>query len=109
MDTRHAELIEMFKDFLGPDSIGRPEFVRVEELQVAMCAKHKDLWLELEFGQLDDESYVDAVNSLISSTFAEIESVLGKEDFEKLFGVPRDKISGFIDKEIFLASRKKVS
>lgn len=104
--TSQTELRDMFASTLGCqyDSI---KVDKVVELQNILCDKHQQFVSQLKSGVLDNEVYVDSVNSLFSDTFAQIEKLLGGQDFEKLFGVPRESVSGIIDTEIFLQSRNE--
>jgi twitching motility two-component system response regulator PilH len=103
--TREQEVEAMFDAFLGAD------YSQVKK-QLVLAAQERlhrfqaTAARQLESGELPAEEYVDRFNNVLSLTFKECESVLGREDFEALFGAPLAEMQGFIDKESFLRQRR---
>ena len=106
MDTRHAEFQAMASVFLGDDFDGGKLWL-VESLQTALHARQAELYRLFEARELDPEGYVESFNTLLDDTFAACETILGTENFLKLFGAPRSELAGFIDRETFLQANQR--
>lgn len=108
MDIRHAEFEAMAHAFLG-ETFDRQKLNKVKKLQATLHKKQAVLYQRYENRKIGPEEYVDSVNALLEKTFAECESILGQEHFQKLFGAPRSELAGFIDKVAFLYAHQQVS
>lgn len=106
MDTRHAEFQAMTSVFLG-DDFDRGKLWLVETLQTALHDRQAELYRHFEAQELDPEEYVESFNTLLDDTFAACETILGTENFLKLFGAPRSELAGFIDRETFLQTNQQ--
>ena len=108
MDMRHAEFQAMAEAFLGKD-YDSAKLEEVEDLQVNLRRQQALLLQRYESGELAPETYVDSVNDLLASTLERCEQILGRTDFEKLFGASPSELAGFIDKETFLSTHRQDS
>ena len=90
MDIRHAEFQIMADVFLGED-FDQTKLRQVEELQVALHLKQGELVQRYEAGKIRAEDYVQSINALLEETFRQCETILGQEDFLKLFGTTRSR------------------
>lgn len=106
MDTKHAEFQAMTSVFLGEDFDGGKLWL-VESLQTALHDRQAELYRRFEAQELDPEGYVESFNTLLDDTFAACETILGTENFLKLFGAPRSELAGFIDREAFLQANQR--
>jgi hypothetical protein len=106
MDTRQAELDAMIDVFLG-DAVDSGKRQQLDEIHAAMRSQQFDLIQLLQEGKIADAEYADRCNSLFDRSLKSFEAVLGKRDFDKLFGSEARNAGGGIDKAAFLAARKK--
>ncbi|MGV7207797.1 hypothetical protein ACLB1G_08075 [Oxalobacteraceae bacterium A2-2] len=102
-DIRHEEFAAMADVYLGAD-FDKAKLVEIETLQVRLHAEQDALITGLESKSISPEQYVDACNKLIQDFAVRCEQVLGKADFNKLFGIERGEAGVLIDKDIFLAA-----
>lgn len=105
MDVRHAEFQAMADVFLGKD-FDLTKLKQFEDMQMALHNEQANLYRGYEAEEIGPEEYVELFNKLLDETFIKCEDILGMEDFIKVFGVPRSKVAGFIDKETFLKAHK---
>lgn len=105
LDSRHAEFQAMAEVFLGED-FDQAKLGRVESMQIALHEQQAVLYRRYETGELSPKKYVELFNTLLDCTFEVCETILGAEDFLKLFGCPRSELAGFIDKEAFLQAHQ---
>jgi hypothetical protein len=101
MDVRHAEFQAMASVFLG-DGFDPAKLAQVEDLQIALHKQQAELYRRYDAEQLGPEEYVESFNTSLDDTFSKCETILGPEDFLRLFGAPRSELAGFIDKEAFI-------
>lgn len=105
MDVRHAEFGAMADVFLGVD-YDPVKLRQVEDLQVALHQRQAELSRRHDQGEISDEEYVDAANAAINDTFRECQTILGPEDFCKLFGSSPNEGVGLIDRAAFQSSTR---
>ena len=106
MDVHHEELQAMVESFLGADY--DVEKVRhVFALQDALHQGQASLVGFLTEQVVTPEGYVDQFNQLLRQTFVACEKVLGRQDFECLFGAAPSDLQGYIDKKTFLLSHDR--
>lgn len=101
MDVRHEEFVAMTEAFLGPDYDGE-KLAQVESEQLALQQTQARLADDLAMQRIGPSEYLNRVNRIHAETAQRCESILGAEDFEKLFGVPVSEIGPYIDKEAFM-------
>lgn len=100
-DIRHAELMAMVDAFLGADY--DPEKIsEVERLGDLMDDAIARLANDLESNHISPRDYLTKFHETSLRSFKEIESVLGAEDFLKLYGVPPEGVETLIDEDAFL-------
>lgn len=102
MDVRHEQFMAMADAFLGPH-FDRVKLAQVEQVQLALHDAQASLARELDSGRIERARYVDEVNQLHANIAQRCESILGRADFLKLFGVAPFEVGAYIDKEEFLA------
>lgn len=102
MDVRHEEFMAMADALLGPH-FDRVKLAQVEQVQLALHDAQASLARELDCGRIERARYVDEVNQLHVNIAQQCESILGRADFLKLFGVAPFEVGAYIDKEEFLA------
>lgn len=57
---------------------------------------------ELEGGRISRENFLRLFNDLMALTFERCQEILGKKDFERLFGGSVDQVRNVIEPSIFL-------
>ena len=107
MDTQTQELRAMFASFLGED-YDEKKISQVELLQLHLRGAQARLVRQLDEREIKPGTYVDMFNDLLAACFLQIEQVLGQNDFEQLFGGSREEQGGFIDRQEFLRSFRKI-
>lgn len=107
MNVRHEEFQAMADVFLGKN-YDRGKLGAVERLQVSIGKMQAKLSAQLDEGKLTPEQYVDQFNDELAETFENIERILGTDDFQRLFRVPRDQLGGYIDKETFMREHGEI-
>lgn len=105
MGTNREEILAMFDSFLGED-FDPSKRERVIGLQQDLHQGQTSLARQLESGAITSAEYADRFNHLAATVFADCEEVLGRADFETLFGAPRSEMQGYIDKDRFVAWRE---
>ena len=101
MDTRQAEMLAMFRAFLGPD-YDRAKARRVLGIQSSLHSLQERLLDTYEAKEISAEEYVDSFNEGSRQAFLQVEDVLGTFDFERLFGAGVSEAAGYIDRDAFL-------
>ena len=102
-DIRKLEFEAMSDVFLGEDYC-KKRLSKIEELQINVHQLQIEYKHQLDHGVISPSEYVSKFNESLNDTFNKCEQILGQKDFELLFGTSRDKLGGFIDKDIFLTS-----
>lgn len=102
MDIRHEEFMAMADAFLGP-GFDRVKLAQVERLQVDLHDAKARLARDLDTRRIDRSRFVDEVNKVHADIARRCEAILGRSDFQKLFGIAPSEAGACIDKEIFLA------
>ena len=100
MDGFRAELKELFNEFLG-SSYDTEKFEQVAVLQEKLRDRHLELIRQFDSGELSRRDFAVQLNQHAMEGFKEIEGVLGREDFIRLFGDPVDEFHGFVNPETF--------
>lgn len=101
-NAHREELLAMFDAYLGT-GYDRKKIESVLAAQAHLHVLQQNLAKLLHLRQLSRECYVDQFNQTLMLTFRACESILGEEDFGKLFGGRAEEMGGFIDKGVFLA------
>ena len=107
MDVHHEEIQAMVESFLGAD-YDVEKIQHVFALQDALHQGQASLVGFLTEQAVTPEGYVDQFNQLLLKTFVACEKVLGRQDFERLFGAAPSDLQGYIDKETFLSPDRGV-
>ena len=107
MDVRHEEFVAMTEAFLGPD-YDASKLAEVESQQLALQHAQAELANDLAARRIGPTQYLDRVNEVHAEIAERCESILGPDDFQKLFGVPAAEIGPYIDEEAFLAQTSDV-
>lgn len=102
MDTRHEEFMAMADAFLGPQ-FDRVKLAQVEKLQVDLHEGQARLATELDSHRIERSLYVDEVSKLHADIAQRCETILGRSNFQKLFGILLAEAGTCIDMEVFLA------
>lgn len=103
IDIRHEEFAAMADVYLGA-GFDKAKLVEIETLQVLLHAEQEALVAGLSAKSISLDQFVDACNKLAQDFATRCEQVLGKADFNKLFGIERGDAGALIDKDIFLAA-----
>lgn len=101
MDVRHEEFVAMTEAFLGPD-YDEEKLAQVESEQLVLQQTQARLADDLAKQRIGPSEYLNQVNKVHAKSAQRCESILGAEDFQKLFGVPASEIGPYIDQEVFM-------
>lgn len=102
-DVRHQEFQAM-ADFRLGKGYDPEKLRRVEDEQIRLDKREAELSRLNESHQLTGEQFFESLQSAFEKTLGKYEEILGKHDFEKLFGVPPSAASRLVDRESFLQS-----
>ena len=101
-ELRRAELKTLADAFLGEDyDIGKLE--KVIALQDRIFVERERLAESLSDGRISREEYLREFGERIDRIASRCEDILGRRDFEALFGVRPADMKKTIDREIFLS------
>jgi hypothetical protein len=95
------ELQALFAAQLG-DQYDRKKVKQVTELHRRLQQARLYLGRELESGRISREHFLKVFNELMALTFERCQEILGKKDFERLFGASVDQVQNSIEPSIFL-------
>ena len=74
---------------------------------MAVSAREQyDLLTATESGEVAADLYLERFTDLIRRTFADIDRVLGRANFERVFGAPPDQASGIIDRAAYAKAHR---
>jgi hypothetical protein len=104
-DIRYEEFRAMVEAFLEP-GYDPAKIARVEDAQIDLHRSQNLLEDDLDAGRIGPEEYLVAVNKLIAETFAHCESILGPDDFHRLFEDSPVTAGGSIERQPFLESTR---
>lgn len=74
---------------------------RLEQIIARMAREQYDLIGAIEHGHMSAEDYFDHFARLVRRTFDEMDRILGRTDFERVFGAPPEAAQTLIDPEAF--------
>jgi hypothetical protein len=100
VEERVAELVLLIEQHLGRDFDPRRR-AEVERIRTASAQAQFDPLTAAEDGALDADLYLERFTDLLSRTFADIDRVLGRADFERVFGGPPEDALGIIDRDAY--------
>lgn len=103
INVRRAELLARANAFLGKN-YDAAKLDSIELIQKQFAMEQARLYKQFLSERPSAVKYVSDVNALVTKSFSEIENVLGKEDFVKFVGVPREQLSGLVDLATFEAA-----
>jgi len=104
LEIGRRELLALFGAQLGAEY--NPKKVnQVTDLHRGLQEARLYLGRELATGRISREHFLKIFNELMSLTFERCQEILGKKDFERLFGGSVDQVRHLIEPAIFLRSR----
>lgn len=104
IDDRLAQLEKLLGKRLGGD-LDPGKRARIRQIMVAAGGKQFDLVNAADRGELAADVYLDRFTELLRSTFVDIDRVLGRADFERVFGAGPEHALGIVDPEAYAAAR----
>lgn len=97
---RVAELVLLIEQHLGRD-FDRRRRAEIERIRTASAQEQFDLLSAAEQGAIGAEAYLERFTRLQQRTFAEIDRVPGRADFERVFGGPPEDALGIVDRDAY--------
>ncbi len=101
LEIGERELQALFGVQLG-DEYDRKKVQQVRRLHRRLQEARLYLGKELESGCISRQHFLKVFNELMALTFERCQDILGKKDFERLFGGSVDQVQHLIEPSIFL-------
>jgi len=101
LEISKREMLALFGAQLG-DEYDRKKVSQVVDLHQRLQEARLYLGRELEGGRISRENFLRFFNDLMALTFERCQEILGKKDFERLFGGSVDQVRNVIEPSIFL-------
>lgn len=101
LEIGKREMLALFAVQLG-DEYDQKKVNQVRELHKRLQQTRLYLGRELESGRISREHFLKVFNELMTLTFERCQEILGKRNFERLFGGSLDKVQHLIEPSIFL-------
>ncbi len=101
LEVGRQEMLALFGAQLG-DAYDRKKVSQVADLHRRLQEARLYLGRELESGRISQEHFLKVFNELLTLTFERCQEILGKRDFERLFGGSVDQVRNLIEPSIFL-------
>jgi hypothetical protein len=101
LEIGRLELLALSGAQLG-DKYDRKKVEQVADLHRRLQEARLYLGKELESGCISQEHFLKVFDELISLTFERCQEILGKKDFERLFGGSVEQVCHLIEPSIFL-------
>ena len=99
LEISKREMLALFGAQLG-DEYDRKKVSQVVDLHQRLQEGEVDLGRELEGGRISRENFLRLFNDLMALTFERCQEILGKKDFERLFGGSVDQVRNVIEPSI---------
>jgi len=96
VDDRLSRLTELLDQHLGR-ALDAGKRARTKQIMAAAAREQYALLEAADRGEMSADAYLDRFAALLRRTFAEIDQVLGRADFERVFGAAPDQALGIID------------
>jgi hypothetical protein len=100
VDVRLARLTELLDQHLGR-RLDPGKRARVKQVMAAAAREQYDLLHAADRGDVPADAYLDRFTALLRRTFAEVDQVLGRAEFERVFGGAPDQALGIVDVETY--------
>ena len=101
LEIGKQEMLALFGAHLG-DAYDRKKVNQVADLHRRLQEARLYLGRELESGRIAREHFLKVFNELLTLTFERCQEILGKRDFERLFGGSVDQVRNLVEPSIFL-------
>jgi len=101
LEIGKQEMLALFGAHLG-DAYDRKKVNQIADLHRRLQEARLYLGRELESGRISREHFLKVFNELLTLTFERCQEILGKRDFERLFGGSVDQVRNLIEPSIFL-------
>ena len=101
LEISKREMLALFGAQLG-DEYDRKKVSQVVDLHQRLQEARLYLGRELEGGRISRENFLRLFNDLMALTFERCQEILGKKDFERLFGGSVNQVRNVIEPSIFL-------
>ena len=101
LEISKREMLALFGAQLG-DEYDRKKVNQVVDLHQRLQEARLYLGRELEGGRISRENFLRLFNDLMTLTFERCQEILGKKDFERLFGGSVDQVRHLIEPSILL-------
>ena len=95
-----SDLLQLVEQRLGGDLDARRR-VAIERARIASAREQFDLLTAAEDGRIGADVYLKRFTDLVQRSFAEIDRVLGRADFERVFGGPPEDALAIIDRDAY--------
>lgn len=106
-DVRHLEFQAM-ADFRLGEGFDPKRLKQVEEEQIALDQSEAEFTRLYESHQLTAEQHFESLQSAFEKTLEKYEDILGRHDFERLFGVTRSEAIRLVNRDTFFQSQKGI-
>lgn len=100
-DADREEFQALVDESLGA-GYDEAKIAAVHNLRLGLRREQTRLAERLANTSLTHRQYLDQLNELLRRVYSECEKILGKRDFEKLFGAPLAEIDHMVDRDLFL-------
>ena len=100
VEQRVAELVLLIEQHLGRD-LDPGKRAEVARIRAVSTHEQFDLLTAAEDGTIDAEVYLERFTDLLQRTFADIDRVLGRADFERVFEGPPEDALGIIARDAY--------
>jgi hypothetical protein len=101
LEIGKREMLALFSTQLG-DEYDRKRVNQVTDLHRRLQEARLYLGRELESRRISKEHFLRVFNELMTLTFERCQEILGKRDFERLFGGSVDQVRHLVEPSIFL-------
>ena len=100
VDERMSRLDELLDQHLGRD-IDRGTRISLQQIMAGAARQQHDLLEAADRGEVPADVYLERFTALLRRMFAELDGVLGRAAFERVFGAAPDDALGIIDPEVY--------
>ena len=104
-EERVAELVLLIEQHLGRD-FDRRRRADIERIRTASAQEQFDVLSAAEQSAIGAEAYLERYTCLLQRTVAEIDRVLGRADFKRVFGGPPEDALGIVDRDAYARAQR---
>ncbi len=104
--TLDADLAAMLRRRLGPE-LSRSKMEAIRSLRASLLTRKALLDRELLRGIRSPRSFAEEVNALVNRSLRQAAQILGRGDYQRLFGIPPEESIGVVDPAVAERSNYK--